>query len=225
MVLINPITLQFDDEDAEQSLRAGTLDASQCILALFALLDILCRAIFPVSNTMFDPASGASAAIAYTCTAVTHTTVLYLCYHGRTLPKEKAATFQDRVWSIAWAINVTVWWCMQGVGLARRLTAAEGHSAAVICAMWGFVMVLQHVLHIGFKARTLVLLLAASIALTSVSWEREMLAALTLGEAIGYCVEHMMRSSFLLRAEAPFFVRAERVWNGSSIKVVRFSSC
>ena len=28
MVMINPITLQFDDEDAEQSLRAGTLDSS-----------------------------------------------------------------------------------------------------------------------------------------------------------------------------------------------------
>ena len=48
---------------------------------------------------------------------------------------------------------------------------------------------------------------AASIALTSVTWEKEMLAALTVGEAIGYSVEHMARSSFLLRAESP---RAER---------------
>ena len=224
MVMINPITLEFDDEDAEQSLRAGTLDAAHCILALFALLDVLCRAVVPVSNTMFEPASGASAAaIAYTCTIVTHTTVLYLCYHGRTLPKDKAATFQDRVWSIAWGINVAVWWGMQGVGLARRLTAAEGHIAAVMCAMWGFVMVLQHALHIGFKARTLVLLLAASIALTSVSWEKEMLAALTLGEAIGYSVEHMVRSSFLLRAEPTFFVRAERVWKCRP-KEARFTS-
>ena len=223
MVMINPITLQFDDEDAEQSLRAGTLDSSHMILALFALLDILCRAVFPMSNTMFDPASGASAAIAYTCTAVTHITVLFLCYHGRTLPRNESATFQDRVWGIAWGINVAVWWGMQGVGLARRLTADEGHSAAVMCAMWGFVMVLQHALHIGFKARTLVLLLAASIALTSVSWEKEMLAALTVGEAIGYSVEHMARSSFLLRAEPTFFVRAERVWKCRP-KEARFTS-
>ena len=46
---INPITLQFNDEDAEQSLRAGTLDAAHCILALFALLDVLCRAVVPAS--------------------------------------------------------------------------------------------------------------------------------------------------------------------------------
>ena len=211
---MHPITLQFDDEDVERSLRARTLDASQCVLALFAVLDIMCRVVFPVTSTMFDLASDTSTSIAYTCTTITHTTVLLLCRYGRTLPGNETAAFQDRVWSIAWGANVAVWWGMQHTGLARRLTASEGHSAAVMCAMWGFVMVIQHALHIGFKSRMIVMTFALTFALTSVAWRKEMLAALMVGEAIGYSIEHMVRSSYLPRAHSqPLLVKA---WRASS---------
>ena len=201
MVLINPITLEFDDEDAEQSLRAGTLDASQCILALFALLDILCRAFFPLSNIMFDPASDKSKAVAYTCVAVTYTSVFIALRRLRTLQVNEAVEFQDKMWMTSWVVNIGMWWAMTCCGLTRRLTADETQGAAVICAMWAFVMVVQHALHIGFRCRITVLLLALSIALTSVAWRKELLAALMFGEAVGYAMEHMVRSSYLPRAQ------------------------
>ena len=197
MVRMHPITLQFDDKDMERELRSGTVDASRCALILFGILDVLCRVLFPVIHMIFDPRFDTYIAVVISCTciAMTWAVVLYLlrCSHTR----RNAATFQDRLWMIAWVANSSVWWVMQQCGMARRLTAAEGQSAAVTCAMWGFVMVLQHALHIGFRYRVVVMMLATSIAVTSVAWRKELLAALTFGEAIGYTMEHMKRSSYL----------------------------
>ena len=50
--------------------------SSRFILILFGILDIMCRAVFPLSNVMFDAASDTSTAIAYTCIAITYATVL-----------------------------------------------------------------------------------------------------------------------------------------------------
>ena len=67
--------------------------------------------------------------------------------------------------------------------------------------MWAFVMVLQHALFVGFQSRIIVMLLASSIALTSVAWRMELLTALMFGEAIGYSMEHMARISYIPRAK------------------------
>ena len=204
---MHPVTLQFDDEDMERELRSGTLDASYCALILFGILDILCRVVFPMSKFMFNEASdmivdtSTAMAVWYTCIAVTYATVLLLLPYAHALPRHNAATFQDQLWMTSWVINVAVWWAMTHFGLARRLTLAEGQGAVVICAMWAFVMVLQHALHIGFRCRMVVLLMAVSIAMTSVAWQKELLAALTFGEAVGYSMEHMMRMSYLPRAK------------------------
>merc|ERR1711871_1606635 len=101
----------------------------------------------------------------------------------------------------AWSLNISVWWAMMHHGMLRRLTAAEGHGAAILCAIWAFVMVLQHALHIGFASRSVVVLLALSIAWTSVFWHKELMASLLFGEAIGYSMEHMVRRSYLPRAK------------------------
>ena len=201
MVRIHPFTLQFDDADMEKELRSGTLEASRSVLILFGILDILCRAVFPLSNVMFDPASETSTAVAYTCIALTYATVLVALRYAHILPRHDAATFTDRVWMISWVTNVAVWWAMVHCGLARRLTPAEGQGAAVCCAMWAFVMVLQHTLHIGYKSRMIVMAMAVSIALTSLAWQKELLAALVFGEAVGFSMEHMVRSSYLPRAK------------------------
>lgn len=201
MVCVHPITLKFDHDDMERELRAGTLDASYCALVLFIVLDVLCRAIFPLSNVMFDPASETNTAIAYTCIAGTYATVLYVLRYAQTLPAHEAAACHDQLWMITWVINVAVWWGMLLCGLTRRLVPTEGQAAAVICAMWGFVMVIQHALHIGFVPRMGVILVAIINALTSVAWRTELLAALVFGEALGYSMEHMVRTSYLSRAK------------------------
>lgn len=200
MVRIHPITLQFDDDEMEQDLRSGTLDASYCVLILFSMLDILCRAVFPSSNVMFDPDVFTSKAVAYTCIAITYATVVVLLRYVRTLPRHEAAIFFDKLWMLSWVSNVAVWWFMLQLGLARRLSPVEGQGAAVCCAMWALVMVIQHTLHIGFRYRVIVMLMAISIALTSLAWRRELLASLMFGEAVGYSLEHMVRSSYLPRA-------------------------
>lgn len=179
---IHPVTLQFDDEVMERELRSETLGASYCVMALFFILDIFCRALFPLSNIMFDSASDKSAAIAYTCIAITYTTVLFNLRRVHTLPGQEAAVFTDWVWMTSWVTNVAMLWAMLACGLARRLTAAEGTGAAVCCAMWAFVMVIQHMLHIGFRSRIIVMLMATSIAFTSVAWRKELLAGLVFGE-------------------------------------------
>ena len=200
MVRIHPITLQFDDEDMEIEMRSGTLGSCSCVLILFCILDILCRAVFPWCNAMFDPASETNTAIAYTCIIITYATVLLTLRYAHTLPRHKAAALQDQLWTSSWVTNVAVWWAMVYSGSARRLTPADGQGASIICAMWAFVMVVQHTLFIGFRSRIIVLLMATSIALTSVAWCKELLAALMFGEAVGYSIEHMLRSSYLPRA-------------------------
>lgn len=200
MVGMHPFTLQFYDEEYERELRNGTRNASYRVLGLFFLLDILCRAVLPLLNAMFDPAPDTSAFIKYTAVALTYTTVAVVMRHAYFLPWDQAAKMQDLLWLGSWVINVAVWWAMVLCGLARRLTEAEGQGAAVVCAMWGFVMVLQHVIHIGFRARMVVVFLGATMALTSQAWRKEMLAALLFGEAVGYSIEHMLRSSYLPRA-------------------------
>jgi len=202
MVRIHPITLQFDDEEMERELRTGTRNSSYGVLILFFILDIMCRAVFPLRNIMFDPASDKSTTIAHTCITITYATVLIVLRHAHFLPWHEAAKIQDLLWLTSWVINVAVWGAMVHCGLARRLTSAEGQFAAIVCTMWGFVMVIQHVVHIGFRARIIVLLMAASIALTSVAWRKELLAALMFGEALGYSMEHMARSSYLPRAKS-----------------------
>lgn len=202
MVRIHPITLQFDDEDMERELRTGARNSSYCVLILFCLLDIVCRAAFPLINVMFDPAPDKGATMAYTCIAITYVSVLVVMRRAHFSPMHDAAKMQDLLWLMCWVTNVAAWWAMLHCGLARRLTADEGQSAAVICTMWGFVMVLQHVIHIGFRARVIVMLMAASIALTSKAWRGELLAAMAFGEAVGYSMEHMARSSYLPRAKS-----------------------
>lgn len=203
MVRIHPLTLQFDDDDMERELRDGARNSSYCVLILFCLLDIICRAGLPLINCMFDPAPDKSATIVYTCVAVTYTTVLVMLRRAHAAqPWHDAAKIQDLLWLVVWVTNVAAWWAMQHCGLARRLTPAEGQSAAVICTMWCFVMVIQHVIHIGWRARVTVLVMGSSIALTSVAWREEMLAALAFGEAVGYSMEHMARSSYLPRAKS-----------------------
>lgn len=201
MVRIHPLTLRFDDDDVEKELRAGTLNAAHCALILFGILDTLCRVASPVGRAMLDPASDTILMIVYTCIAITYATLLALLHHERRLPPDDAARFVDRWWMYLWVINVAVWWAMQYCGLARRLTRAEGQEAAMCCAMWAFVMVLQHALFVGYQSRIIVMLLASSIALTSVEWRTEMLTALMFGEAIGYSIEHMARISYLPRAK------------------------
>ena len=196
------MTLQFDDEDMERELRTGTRNASYCVLILFFILDIMCRAVFPLSGVMFDPASDKSTTVAHTCVTITYASVLVVLRHAHFLPWHEAAKIQDLLWLASWVINMTVWWAMLLCGLARRLTAAEGQGAAVVCAMWGFVMVLQHVIHIGFRPRVVVLLMAVLNALNSVAWQKELLAALMFGEAVGYSIEHMARISYLPRAKS-----------------------
>lgn len=223
MVRIHPITLRFDDDDMERELKAGTLNASRLVYNLFFILDILCRAVFPLNNIMFDASSDTSKAVAYTCVAVTYTTVSIALRHARTLQVHEAVEFQDKVWMSSWVVNIGAWWAMQACGLARRLNAGETQGAAVICAMWAFVLVLQHALHIGFRCRVTVLLLATAIALTSVAWRKEMLAALMFGEAVGYCMEHMVRSSYLPRAETLEQVRMAKERSDYDLRLLAHS--
>jgi len=214
--------LRFDDEDMERELGYRTIDTCYYVLTLFVILDVLCRALFPLNSVMFDPASfGTATAIAYTCITVTYVSVLILVRYMHSMPKHKAAMFKDRVWTIAWTINIVIWWFMLHCGLARRLTAAQGQAAAICCAMWTFVMVLQHTLHIEFRCRMFVMLMASSIAFTSVAWQKEVLGALIIGEAVGYSMEHMTRSSYLPRAKSLKQMRNVPERGGKDILMLR----
>ena len=202
-VRMHPITLRLDDEDMERELSYRSFDTCYYVLSLFLILDIMCRVLFPMNEAAwFDTSSDMSTTVAYTCNVATHVTVLVGVRRVHSMPKHKAAAFKTCVWTTTWAVNIMVWWAMLLTGMARRLTAAEGQAAAVSCAMWGSVMVLQHVLHIEFRCRLLVMLMATSLALTSVEWRKEMLAASMFGEAVGYSMEHMTRSRYLLHAKS-----------------------
>jgi len=199
-VRMHPITLRLDDEDMERELHYRSFNTFNYVLSSFLILDIICRACFPMHEAdWFDSASEISNTVAYTCIVATHVSVLVAVRRMHSLPKDKAAAFKACAWTTTWAVNISVWWTMLLTGMVRQLTAAEGQAAAVCCAMWGFVMVLQHVLYIEFRCRMLVMLMATSLALASVEWRKEMLAASMFGEAVGYSIEHTTRSRYLLR--------------------------
>lgn len=201
-VRIHPITLRFDDEDTERELGYRSFDTSYYVLSLFLILDMVCRGLFPLIGAGFFPASETSTVIAHMCIVVTHVSILAAVRRFHSMPKHEAAAFKSCVWTTLWAINTGVYGAMLHLRLARRLTAAEGQAAAVACAMWAFALFLQHVLHIEFRCRMLVMLMAVSLALTSVEWRNEMLAALMFGEAVGYSIEYMARSLHLTYAKS-----------------------
>jgi hypothetical protein len=100
------------------------------------------------------------------------------------------------IWSCGWLVIIGEWWLGQLTGRHGRIARDDPARAYACCAIWVTVLVVQHVVHLGFAHRMIVLALALSITLTS-EWQRELSVALLVGEASGHALDCTLRHSFL----------------------------
>ena len=99
---------------------------------------------------------------------------------------------------------------MVAVGLWAGLTGGRARFAyplafvgmMVLAGLWGMSGSSLPGVEIGIAVSVVVLGLAMTIVLTSVAWRKELMLSLVAGEALGYAVEHMLRTAFLKRANA-----------------------
>ena len=197
---INPITLSFADPEMEMELRAGIVDVAQPVVALFLVLNLVLNMLAGYQTTLVHIILFAT----YGCAV--------LAIH-RVPARERpfdAHSVASSFWVLSWTTNICAWWAMLWSGMIRRLNRDEGQQAAACCAIWILVTVAQHVVHIPATHRAVILALALPIVLTAPHWQSELAISLVIGEAAGYCIEHMLRASYLRRAERLEQLREEK---------------
>jgi len=204
LVRIHPLTLQFGDEALEADLRSHQLHSSRPIMAFFGGLGILFLELSGYGRSMLQLVC--CLPILGTC-LVSHETIN--CNFNQLLPTIKLHTLYCYVWSLSWTVNGAVWWQMIACGNIQRLQPTEFAKVGACCGLWITVLVTQHLLHISFAYRCVVLTLALSIALSGAVWEALTLSVF-VGEACGYVLERSMRTGFLLRVEVMERLRCEK---------------
>jgi hypothetical protein len=188
---MNPLTLRFDDEVLEKELQAETVGVATSVLLLFSVLNLVANAWsthrpFPITVLVL----GAHVACGFSM----HRARRHLAPH-------EAHRHSARMWTLSWVLLCGTWWTMLWLGLIERLKAEEGRMAAAYCTIWITTTIVQHMIHLPFEYRSVVLALALQVALSSSVWRAEVLASLLVGETAGYAIEHMMRVAFARRIE------------------------
>lgn len=196
---IHPISLHFDDESMERELRAGTVGSAKSVIMLFGVLNFSLNAM-----SSLTPLVAAILCVTYALVCAAFR------YAPAWLPESEVHNFCSHVWVLSWVGNISAWWVLVNSRTLQRLGPEEGHKAFAACAIWVLVTVVQHVVHIGAYHRAVILAMAMPIIFTSSAWRTELLTSLLVGEATGYALEHMLRCSFLRRAEALDRVRREK---------------
>ena len=189
MARMHPITLAFENENLERELRSETLDAALAVVILFGVLNLVLNLLAGHGTPLVQ----ACLATIYTLSAL----AMRSAYKYRT--GYEAHNMAAHLWTSSWALGISVWWTLIKSGSLQRLSADDGQKAAACCGLWVLSTVVQHMVHIGFAHRAVLLALALSIILSSEAWRGELLASLVVGDASGYAIEHMLRASFLRR--------------------------
>ena len=192
------LTLRFEDEVHERDLRAGAVHAANFVVILFGVFNL---GLNWQAGMMSAWPAVVSLFVTYTCAAVAM---------RRAPTPSSAHALAANFWTGGWVVNVAIYWMLVRQGYLQRLAPTEGRRAAASCGIWLLSTLLQHMVHIGAAHRFVVLGLAMTIVLTSVAWRKELMLSLVAGEALGYAVEHMLRTAFLKRANALEQVRREK---------------
>ena len=190
MPRIHPITLSFSDKKLENEVRSSWKSAA-LILGLNEVLIILATTAAGYGPTGFQVFS------------YTVGTALMLLLRGQNYMV--ASIF----WTLCWVTNVCAWWIMLWRGDISRIDPIELDRTTACGALWVLVGVGQHVMHVEFTQRLVVISCALTIILSGKVW-RALLSALVIGEAAGYALERMLRECFLWHADTVEQLRCEK---------------
>jgi hypothetical protein len=209
------LTLHFDDPKLEAELCRGRLFSSHYMLAVFwSLVFVFVRltgyqkesvevVLHMATFALGIVVAGCFHAVTY---AVGCTDGLMTIIERRLEPRISLHTFLSVLYVSMYVLNVGVWWSKILNGTHQRIRAKENMAPDInriiaMCGLWVLVLILQHIMHVKFSLRMVVLGLALSIVATSEIW-KELLMAVVIGEVLGFTLEHNMRVAFLMRAQS-----------------------
>ena len=201
---IHPLYLHFDDERLEADLRNSQLYSSRLVVIFFGLFAMLFIELSGYGGTILQFVCAAALLMFAYISEESICNMFVRMQTGVTMH-----TFYCYFWSMSWVVNVAVWWYMIAQGKMQRLQPDEFAKVGACCGLWIIVLVSQHILHMSFAHRSIVLGLALSIVLSGAVWEALMLSVV-VGEVCGYALEHKMRADFLWRVEVLERLRCEK---------------